>query len=122
MFKWYTQWERQTHYKFIKSEKARIKKEKRKHNIYSWKSWYRVYLKSDIWIKRRELFWKKNKRICFCCWWYATSIHHKNYARIWNEKNSDLIPVCDWCHKKIHDIINKKISTIKTAHLICKSK
>lgn len=63
---------------------------------------YQEYLESDIWISKREVFFKKYPR-CAKCGKLANIVHHLNYNRLPQEKEQDLISLCHKCHKEIHN-------------------
>jgi 5-methylcytosine-specific restriction endonuclease McrA len=63
---------------------------------------YFEYLKSKNWKRKRRLVFRKKGRVCFVCGGRAWNVHHKNYNRLGNERLSDLEPVCELCHKRIH--------------------
>jgi len=66
---------------------------------------YEAYLKSDKWRKKRLTRLWSDGRICQKCKTRkATQVHHKTYARIYNELQSDLMSVCKPCHRKIHGL------------------
>ena len=115
-----TAWERKTEKEYLKRQKKKIKKENRnkKDNFYKNKDGYRRYLKSDWWRQRRKDYWSKGIKKCFCCGGLATTIHHKNYARLNKELDKDLIPICDKCHYNLHKLIKNKKATLSNAHYI----
>lgn len=66
---------------------------------------YEGYLKSEHW----ELFRKKIIESCGMCANCGISsdvepiqIHHLNYKRLGREKFSDVIPLCEHCHRMAH--------------------
>src|SRR3990167_11370825 len=76
---------------------------------------YRKYLKSEKWRKKRKRFllWCKssNKYRCWKCGRNFSSrrkpnVHHLTYSRIYNERWSDLMLLCQRCHEKTHNIMN----------------
>ena len=75
---------------------------------------YNIYIQSKLWRDKKEYL--LNKRGCKCevCGTVPKisydmyrmtiiNIHHKTYERFGNELESDLIILCDKCHKKIHN-------------------
>jgi len=80
-----------------------------------------TYLKSSWWKKRRELYWKQHKRICFCCGDFASELHHNNYSFLYREQNKHLVPLCNECHLNIHNLIDTDSDfELGTAHIIYK--
>jgi len=77
---------------------------------------YQEYLKSSHWLKMKEKFFHKSKKIkkmikkyghlvCMICHSpYNLNIHHKSYQRIGKEYLGDLILICKDCHFQIHQI------------------
>lgn len=69
---------------------------------------YQTYLNSPKWKAKRLLVLRRAKHKCERCKKrQATQIHHKTYKRIFNEPLSDLLAVCERCHKEIHGIVDK---------------
>lgn len=109
----------------IREFKKKIKNKTKQRKLiedYKGKEGYRRYLKSEWWKERKAKYWSKHTRKCYCCGQYATSLHHNNYSRLNEEKDKDLVPVCDNCHKEIHKLINRGEAKLKNAHKILKSK
>jgi len=70
---------------------------------------YNRYLKSDAWRLKRSAVMHRDGGRCACvvggkkCFsQVGIQVHHLTYARFGNENLSDLITVCDSCHKAIH--------------------
>ncbi|MBC8393350.1 MAG: hypothetical protein H8E17_12390 [Deltaproteobacteria bacterium] len=63
----------------------------------------RDYYKSTQWQKIRQRILKKFDYICVECGDNGNQVHHLTYDRLYNEKDSDLVLVCEQCHKEIHD-------------------
>jgi hypothetical protein len=61
-----------------------------------------VYLKSDEWKSKRQNTLKRDNFKCVCCNSEATQVHHVNYNNVYQEKEKQLISVCNDCHNKIH--------------------
>lgn len=66
--------------------------------------WYRqVYLKSDHWKEFRLSILNSCSHSCLGC--YSKSklqIHHLTYARLWKERQGDVMVLCESCHIKTH--------------------
>ena len=72
---------------------------------------YIEYLKSDKWKQKRLKIAKLNNYICQNCNKKTLKdfeIHHLTYKRLGNEDDKDLLFLCSQCHKKIHEIRDKK--------------
>ena len=69
------------------------------------KDYYRSYLKSDAWQRKRYVVLKRDNWRCVYCGNRATQVHHKRYAKynIGKEPIDWLISVCNECHNKTHD-------------------
>lgn len=69
---------------------------------------YDNYINSPAWRAMRQKYWdSKLPNDCYCCGTPrhpGMHIHHKTYKRFGNEYLMDLIPVCQDCHDKIHDL------------------
>lgn len=64
---------------------------------------YKSYLASDLWADRRWCALERVKHACQRCFRErATEVHHLTYARVFNERTSDLMPVCRSCHRVLH--------------------
>lgn len=64
---------------------------------------YEAYLASELWAQRRSATIRAAKGVCQCCEHFpATQVHHITYERIGNERASDLMAVCTFCHELLH--------------------
>lgn len=64
---------------------------------------YYKYIKSPEWFARTESVRKRNSGLCECCnMRYGICVHHRTYARLGNELDADLLHVCIYCHRMIH--------------------
>lgn len=69
---------------------------------------YDKYIQSDEWLKRKIIFFSRNKKKCRACGsTKLIHLHHHTYERMGNERDSDLIPLCEDCHAEVHLIHNK---------------
>ena len=67
------------------------------------KEYYREYLKSEAWQRKRYVVLKRDKGICQRCGAKAEQVHHKKYARnIGTEPIKWLESICKECHYKLH--------------------
>lgn len=66
---------------------------------------YERYLQTDHWKYLRK---RKLRQASYKCQLCASkedlSVHHNTYENRGNEKDEDLVVLCDKCHKKFHDI------------------
>ena len=65
---------------------------------------YRRYLLSDYWRATRERY--RASRLpqgCWVCRAPNVDLHHRTYARLGNEKVSDLVPLCREHHDQLHE-------------------
>lgn len=84
---------------------------------------YRQYIKSQAWIDRRRKYWidHNGKYRCVVCGGLEKiHLHHRTYERIGNELDEDLVPLCEKCHKKTHELVRKGKSRLENAHLMVK--
>lgn len=66
---------------------------------------YQDYLYSQKWQDKRSEALERDGFTCQKCRKArATQVHHKTYKRMYRERLSDLMSVCDDCHKRIHGI------------------
>ena len=69
------------------------------------RDYYREYLKSDEWKRKRYVVLKRDNWRCVYCGAPATEVHHLKYAK-WNigkEPIEWLVSVCKNCHNSKHD-------------------
>ena len=77
---------------------------------------YKQYLNTIQWqLKRQQIFDRARKNansynmygVCEKCGYEpykaCLQVHHLTYDNIYNEKLEDLILLCPYCHKKIHE-------------------
>lgn len=88
---------------FDKPKKKTKNKPKSSHRLRQEE--YRRYLKTDHWkITRAEALRLGHYRCKDCGATANLQVHHLTYARRGHERQSDLVVVCDKCHKKRHGI------------------
>ena len=64
---------------------------------------YRSYMKSFAWKQKREEAFRHYGWVCNRCnGTLKLHVHHKSYARLGDEKMSDLEILCEECHQKHH--------------------
>lgn len=89
---------------------------------------YDKYINSDEWTNLKDNYFLTHEKICSACGSLSSiDLHHMTYDRLGNEKDIDLIPLCDICHDQYHDIYDrssitdtKKFVAIKQASIIGK--
>lgn len=74
---------------------SKISKRERRKN-------YDSYLKSNRWREFKKLIIDKRGEMCEKCGVKATDLHHKTYARLFNELPEDVLLLCRSCHEAIH--------------------
>lgn len=79
---------------------------------------YPAYLRSEHWTAFKEAYWKKHKKICFCCKEAASDLHHTTYEFLGSERQKDVKPMCRGCHDTIHKLIREHYVPLKTAHKV----
>ena len=79
-------------------------KRQREKNRIARRDYYREYLKSDEWKRKRYVVLKRDNWKCKLCGDKATQVHHLKYARhqIGKEPIDWLISICKPCHEKQH--------------------
>lgn len=64
---------------------------------------YKAYLDSKWWAAMRTLILHRDKNKCrMCNRRDGLEVHHLNYERVGQERDSDLVTLCDRCHNDIH--------------------
>ena len=68
------------------------------------RDYYRDYLKSDEWKRKRYVVLKRDNWRCVYCGGRASQVHHRKYAKynIGREPIEWLVSVCKDCHDSIH--------------------
>jgi len=82
---------------------------------------YEDYMKTKHWKLTRDKFKKSNKtngRCYVCNSKYEIHYHHLTYDRIGKERLTDLIELCSYCHRKVHNRISREISEVKNSMFI----
>jgi chlorite dismutase len=73
-----------------------------------WPYWlYQVYLRSNAWRHKRQRIIKRANGRCETCrnTTNRLEVHHYDYSNLGNEPECDLFAVCNYCHKRIHNVI-----------------
>jgi len=70
---------------------------------------YNIYIHSEKWFAIREQAFELHGRKCRkCSSPFNLHVHHKTYTRFEHENiETDLIPLCKRCHKKLHKFCRK---------------
>ena len=63
---------------------------------------YREYINSAEWAKRSRDILHKGFYYCALCGGKATETHHNSYRNLGNEKDWELINLCNECHSLFH--------------------
>ena len=67
---------------------------------------YEEYLQTDEWDeKRRRALWRADYKCELCNSNGKLHVHHKTYERRGEERNKDLIVLCENCHKTHHNVL-----------------
>ena len=76
----------------------------RESNRAARRDYYREYLKSDAWQRKRYVVLKRDNWTCQECGAKATEVHHLKYAKyqIGKEPIDWLVSLCSPCHIKKH--------------------
>lgn len=81
---------------------------------------YHEYLQSDEWKeKRKEIFEFIAKKCAKCKTTENIQLHHRSYENIYQESFSDVVPLCETCHKLFHSTFwteNLKDNTFLFVH------
>lgn len=83
---------------------------------------YNEYLHSDHWKAFRTAYYREHPRKCVVCGFAGDRVvlHHKTYDRLGAEHPEDVIPLCDDCHQKTHNLVDKGEAFLDVAHLLIK--
>lgn len=66
---------------------------------------YNKYINSREWAARKSAYYEAHHKECRSCGADEKEIHlhHRSYARIYQEEDGDLIPMCVDCHAMLHE-------------------
>ncbi len=66
---------------------------------------YQTYLNSNEWQETRQRIFKRDNFRCVKCGESKNlQVHHITYENLGEEKDADLVTLCDKCHKSTHDL------------------
>ena len=79
-------------------------RKRRESNRIARRDYYREYLKSEEWQRKRYVVLKRDNWTCQHCGVPATQVHHLKYAKyqIGKEPIKWLVSLCKPCHDKQH--------------------
>jgi hypothetical protein len=85
------------------SEKFERKPRKKKLTSFGFGD-YNKYISSKEWAARKASYYETHHKECRSCGTDEEEIHlhHRSYARIYQEEDGDLIPMCVDCHAMLH--------------------
>lgn len=64
-------------------------------------AFYRSYINSPRWAERKRDYYSRHPRRCAACGTTErVDLHHVSYARLGNELDEDLLPLCRHHHKR----------------------
>lgn len=77
----------------------------RKQTNEEWWQWYTEYLQSPEWQRRADRCKERANYTCQDCGAkdVVLQAHHLTYKRVGNESDSDLVCLCEGCHKERHE-------------------
>ena len=75
-----------------------------------WETWYPKYLQSSVWQAKRERVLRRDKHTCQTCRQQATEVHHQTYQNVGNESLTELVSLCQRCHRRIHKVRKRRRS------------
>lgn len=95
--------------KSSKGKTTKTKQNKRSQkpkNAPTRKEQYHQQLEHPLWIRKRSQILKRDEYQCRLCGsTHSLQVHHIKYSKdkkAWEYPNSDLITLCEDCHKKVH--------------------
>lgn len=66
---------------------------------------YDRYMQSSRWAKRKVEYYQRNHKLCWRCGTtVGIHLHHHTYLRMGHELDEDLVPLCQTCHQRAHDL------------------
>jgi len=65
-------------------------------------TYYEKYIKSSAWLKRKKKWFKKYGKWCRICDSKKVHLHHRTYDNFTQEKDEDLVALCEFCHTLVH--------------------
>jgi hypothetical protein len=69
---------------------------------------YGAYLRSSHWRGVRGRYERsKLPQHCYLCGAEKFQLHQRSYARLGNERLTDLLPLCQPCHNEVHDYLRE---------------
>lgn len=71
---------------------------------------YEAYLNSNYWKWMRKTLLPFKCLICSCA---ASGLHHISYRNLGYEKYNELIPLCEFCHNNLHEVLEVKYKNKK---------
>lgn len=88
---------------------------------------YDAYIGGPAWVKKKKQFYSNMPKTCLACGSVKDiHLHHHTYDRLFAERLSDLVPLCEGCHfevHRLHDLEEKRsLSYVTFAYIASKSK
>ncbi len=76
---------------------------------------YAAYLKSEHWgnFKKRYRASKAHPQNCRVCDTSGPDLHHVTYERLGAERLDDVMPLCDWHHRKVHEWLKEHYAPVE---------
>lgn len=69
---------------------------------------YKVYIASEHWVKRKDMYFRNVSRKCAVCGSSKyINLHHAYYGEYGNERDEDLVPLCREHHEMFHEQFGK---------------
>jgi phage terminase large subunit GpA-like protein len=64
---------------------------------------YQEYITSEHWRARKTAYYLKHPKVCVGCGSRNDiHLHHHTYKNFTKERDEDLVPLCETCHKAVH--------------------
>lgn len=65
---------------------------------------YPEYLETSHWEQVAKAARERGNHQCALCSWHRGPfhVHHRNYDRLFHERDTDVIVLCERCHQKFH--------------------
>lgn len=66
---------------------------------------YETYMQSEAWALRKSDYYATHAKRCSACGLKKSiHLHHMTYARLGAELDADLVPLCERCHDRVHEL------------------
>lgn len=80
---------------------------------------YVAYIKSKEWAAKRQYYFSCKGKLCQACGSRSNIVvHHLSYANLGREPLTDLMGLCQDCHKEVHKIHRKLRGDLRSVTMV----